>query len=378
MTDSHALVIGISRYAYLASVPPTRDAADVAAILADPAIGGMSAAQVELLVDAQATRAAILAGLARLARTASPSSTVVVYFSGHGATNMIVPVDAVAGQLATTALRGEELAHALAAIPCARLTVILDACRSATLLGVVAVGEPPVAVVGGRGRVVIAAATDVARVETGARNSELTAHLLAGLRGAAADPDGFVRVCDLFHYVSRKLAARPGSQQLVLRAELEDNFPLARLPTGAPAVPLCPPHANYEYDALLSYASADTTWVERAAAILERAGLRVCLSSRDFTLGRPRVTELERALERSRYTIVVYSPAYLASALRNDWQLAVAAVGVSRVIALLREPCALSLQARALVSIDATGDDHAAAFAELAARLRQPLPLPPR
>lgn len=380
MTDAHALVVGISRYAHVPSLPPTSDAVDVAAVLADPAAGRMPAANVRLLVDGAATRAAILEGLAHLARVAGAASTVVVYFSGHGAADVIVPADAVRKQPATM-IGHAELARALAAIPAARLTVILDACRSGSLVDVAPVGDPAAALARGRGRVVIAAADEVARVETGARNSELTTHLLAGLRGAAADAGGAVRVSDLFHYVAQQLAARPGAQRPVFRGELSEDYPLAQLATGAPAVPPLAAHAaadghdRYDYAAFLSHAPDDAAWAERTAAVaLERAGLRTCLARRDFELGRPRLAELERAVDRSRYTVAVFSPAYLASAQRDDWRLA----GEGRLIALLRQPCALPAHARLAPPIDATGDDHAAAFAELAARLRQPLPLPPR
>jgi uncharacterized caspase-like protein len=82
--NAHALAIGISRYQHVASLPEVKDAEDVAAILAAPLHGAYRAEHVTLLVDEAATRTAILDAIARLATRAGPSSTVLLYFSGHG------------------------------------------------------------------------------------------------------------------------------------------------------------------------------------------------------------------------------------------------------------------------------------------------------
>jgi hypothetical protein len=62
---------------------------------------------------------------------------------------------------------------------------------------------------------------------SGARHGLFTEHLIAGLRRAAAGPDGLVRVLDLYHHVQRNVIARQPAQRPVLKTELEDNFPVA-------------------------------------------------------------------------------------------------------------------------------------------------------
>src|SRR4051794_7936248 len=82
--NAHALVIGVSQYQQIRSLPPVADADDLARLLRDPAAGDYDPAHVAVLEDAAATRAAILDGLDQLAGRAGPGSTAVFYFSGHG------------------------------------------------------------------------------------------------------------------------------------------------------------------------------------------------------------------------------------------------------------------------------------------------------
>ncbi len=74
------------------------------------------------------------------------------------------------------------------------------------------------------------------------------------------------------------------------------------------------PGDAFAYDAFVSYRhqEPDKTWVHRTfVPALEVAGLRVCVDHRDFRLGAPLVTEMARAVEQSRTTVAVLTPAYL-------------------------------------------------------------------
>src|SRR5437763_15457852 len=79
-----ALVIGIAKYQNLRKLPYVEDAKDIAALLMDTGYCGYPAAHVRLLEETQATRSAILEGLAELAEKAGQKSTVFISFSGHG------------------------------------------------------------------------------------------------------------------------------------------------------------------------------------------------------------------------------------------------------------------------------------------------------
>jgi TIR domain len=83
----------------------------------------------------------------------------------------------------------------------------------------------------------------------------------------------------------------------------------------------------FAYDAFVSYRQQepDRTWVRRTLVPwLEAAGLRVCVDYRCFRLGAPFVTETERAVEHSRYTVAVLSqptsPAASPSS-RTSWPI---------------------------------------------------------
>jgi len=72
----------------------------------------------------------------------------------------------------------------------------------------------------------------------------------------------------------------------------------------------------FAYDVFISYSHIDSAWVHgKLLPRLEAAGLRVCIDDRDFRLGAPSVTEMERAVRASRQTLLVLTPAYLGS----DW-----------------------------------------------------------
>jgi hypothetical protein len=392
--DAYALVIGVTRYASARPLPPSSDASDLAAALTDPAHGAYDPARVQLLAEEAATGAAIRDGLAALARATGPTSTALVYFSGHGAAAtaddgapayFLLPVDAVTeprSALPRTAISHRELAASLRAIPAARLAVVLDCCRAAGLVDDLA-PELVAPLARGRGRALLAAAREDggAAAAAAGRASPFTAALLRGLRGAVPSTDGVIRVSDLFHYVQQEVAFVQPGQRPVFRAELEEDFAIARARGGAPAAIAVPPAPDgLPYDALISYCHddrADRSWVtELLAPYLEGLGLRLCLPYRDFRLGQPRLRELERAVASSRYTVAVFTPAYVAGAAEEtQWLVAAHAAQEApapNLIPLLRKPCEVTLFTRMTELLDVTSDaDVPAALPRLALQLRR-------
>jgi len=349
---------------------------------------------VHRLLDEAATRTAILDALDALARATGPGSTVFLYYSGHGAhapgesgdRYYLIPVDAVAGSrdaLDRTAISNIELSARLAALPARRLTLVLDCCRAADLAAP-RLTQAVAPLAQGRGRVVLAAsrATDSAFALPGRRNSALTGCLLDGLRGAAPAVAGVIRVCDLFHYVQQRVAKEPVEQHPVFKAELEENYPIAELRGGAADSLAIPPSPDeFAIDAFVSYCrddADDRAWVTTVVVpYLERAGLRLCLEQRDFRLGASRIDEIERAVTGSRYTVAVFSPAYLAGAFEAYQALLAAHVAIEsrapRLVPLIRRPCSLVLHARMAEALDVSRDAEVpATLQRLAVALRQP------
>jgi len=394
LDDAHALVIGISRYQHLTQLGDTHDASDVAAVLADPACCGYPPGAVRTLIDEAATRAAILDALDALSRDARDASTVFIYYSGHGAraagdpgdAYYLVPVDATNAsrdELDRTALSSTELTTRLRAIRAGWLTLVLDCCRAADMADLrLADAVAPLA--RGRGRVVIAASRGAGSAFQlpGQRDSMMTACLVDGLRGAAPGVGGVIRICDLFSYVQQRVVAQPVDQHPVFKAEIEENYPIAQLRGGAAlafAVPPAPDDAPY--DAFISYCrsdDADEAWVTGTLVpALEGYGLKLCLAERDFSLGELELDEAERAVTTSRYTIAVFTPAYLANPTEGfqsklaSW-LAVES-STPRMIPLIRRPCPLALHARMTAALDASRDTTVPlALKRLALAVRQP------
>ena len=136
----------------------------------------------------------------------------------------------------------------------------------------------------------------------------------------------------------------------------------------------------FRYDVFVSYRQRDPdkTWVRSVLVPrLEADGLRMCIDYRDFRLGAPLVLEMARAVEQSRYTLAVLSPAYLDSNFTELENVLAEYIGLEqsqyRLLAVMREPCKPRVGMRAPLWLDMT-DDHLVAenVPHLVAQLRQP------
>ncbi len=71
---------------------------------------------------------------------------------------------------------------------------------------------------------------------------------------------------------------------------------------------------QFEFDVFISYSSKDKEWVRgELLNRLKAAGLKVCTDKESFIPGAPILTEIERAIETSRKTLLIFTPNYLAS-----------------------------------------------------------------
>jgi hypothetical protein len=401
-TNAHALVVGIAAYRHLRPLPATvlNDAAAIARALADPGVGAYDPSRVRSLLDANATRAALRAALADLARAAGDRSTVLFYFSGHGGrlatgpapSDYLLPVDAVypdEAALARSALSAAEFTAALRAVPARKLVVVLDCCHSG------GIGETKDFKSGlssptleqlqaGFGRVILASSlgSEVSWVRPGDDHSLFTKHLLAGLRGGAPAPDGLVRIFDLFHYLQPRVTAEQANQHPLFKAEVGENFPIALCLGGKAAAPPAPAAAadGFRFDVFLSYRDQepDRSWARKVLLPrLEATGVRACIDFRDFRLGRPRLKATEEAVESSRYTLSVLTAAYLGSHLAELGGILARFLGddtnQSRWLGVLREPCRPGVDMRSRMLLDMSDDaDLDANVVRLAFEVRQP------
>jgi hypothetical protein len=118
--QGHALLIGVANYQQISSLPAAilNDVNDVAATLSSPKYCAYAPANVVTLLDANATRAAVLKGLEELAARAGPDDTACVFFSGHGGVvgspgnedSVLLTVDSDLADIENTSISSDELA----------------------------------------------------------------------------------------------------------------------------------------------------------------------------------------------------------------------------------------------------------------------------
>lgn len=154
-TDSHALIIGISKYKNLPAALQlsygVKDATSLKDILVKSY--GFPAKNVTLLTDEQATLTAIRQALAGLTDNTKvqPNDRVLIFFSGHGQTvpsanggemGFLIPADATvdlnnpenAGPYNASCLRMKEVWDYLEGCPAKHVLVIADACFSGLMV----------------------------------------------------------------------------------------------------------------------------------------------------------------------------------------------------------------------------------------------------
>lgn len=265
--QGHALLIGVANYQKISRLPAAilNDVNDIAATLSSSKYCAYAPTNVVTLLDSNATRSAVLKGLDELAARAGPDDTVCVFFSGHGGVvgspgneeSVLVTVDSDLADIENTSISSDELAAALSRIEAKRLLVFIDACHAggAAISKSLSDGKghelksgysqntfAKLAVGSGRALMASCRADEESVVFEGARNSVFTTALLAGLRGAAdKSSSGFIKVFDLFNYVSEEVPKLiPDYQHPIFKADnLEANFAVA-LSQGGKKSPYSP------------------------------------------------------------------------------------------------------------------------------------------
>jgi streptogramin lyase len=265
-----ALIVATGTYgdATLAGLrAPGRDAAELAAILQDAAIGGFD---VETVLDVPAD--GLRRRVARFCSQGGPGDLALVYISCHGVLDdrgrlYYATTDTDHELLAATAIPAAWLNEQLDDCRCRRQIVILDCCHSGAFAKG-AKGEGALALrerFEGRGRVVLTAsrATEYSfegdRVLGDGVSSVFTDVLVQGLRSGDADRDGdgMVTVTELYDYAYELVRSRDARQTPMLwtyGAEggllvahsargvvSEPPPPPATPPRARPAEPLAPP-----------------------------------------------------------------------------------------------------------------------------------------
>lgn len=322
--SSRALVVGVSQYQHVNNLAPNQDATGVRDVLANPRYCAYPPERVELLENAQATRANILAGLRRLRGSSTADSRTFFYFSGHGGQSQdgayLIPVDTRSGELESTAISAKLLSEELRGC-LGEVTVVLDCCYAAGMAPNVASPAPADrakstdlapfdeslrSAMLAPNRVVLAASSSDA-FAYGAGNAPyglFTGHMIAGLSGAASSDGKDVGIQQLFEYVQKQVVlTAQGRQQPMFIAYTSSFYPLTRYPEDVEPNPI------FEKDVYVSYDLQDPhlqSWVAKNLfTSFEQAGV-------SFWGDRVGGSVLpEDAIVRSKYVLVLLTEPYL-------------------------------------------------------------------
>lgn len=246
----YAVSIGINHYKHMRPLTcAVNDAQDFVEVLRS----GANFAQAKLLLDAKATKQAILRELTWLATSAGLGDTAIVFFSGHGERQSthkddqayFCPVSASPLEVERTCITGAELTAALRAIKSERLIVLLDTCysggigeprRKSSSIAASLVRQDVDALIDGHGRMIIAASRpdEPAWELSGMRNGLFTSYLLRSLGGEITRADGTIWASEIFSYVSRNVR-RYRHQHPYQKAIGEDFVVMVQRSAAAPS-----------------------------------------------------------------------------------------------------------------------------------------------
>lgn len=393
LNNSYAFVIGIAEYEFINRLPTTvtKDAEDIYRLLIDPNYCSYKPENVKLLVNKDATKLAIKQEFENLSSLCDEDSTVFFYISSHGgfvetgnlAGAYLLPVDTdfVSEEtLSKTAISGVEFTEFIRSLKSRKIVMFFDCCHSGGIgqpknvsgAAEVKTGLPETyyeSLKEGVGRVIIASSrsTEFSYILPNSQNSLFTKYLIEGIKGSAPGPGGVIRIFDLFNYLQPKVTAEHPGQHPIFKAEIEDNFPVSLYLGGSANanVPSRTSSDSFAYDVFISYRQKDPDkqWVRKTLVPrLKNEGLRVLVDYLDFRIGYTLISEMERAVEQSRYTLSVLSPLYLESNFTDLENILADHLGLEnsqrRLLAVMREPCQPRLGMRARLWLDMTDNEE--------------------
>lgn len=249
----HALLIATESYAD-ARIPrlmsPVDDASALAALLADPSIGGYD---VEVLSDASARDVRL--GIGRVLSDADADDTVLIHLSGHGVNAesgfLYCPADADPEWLNATGVAGSYLRWEMNHSSSRRLVVLVDCCFSGAFGDdLVAKALPTSSMrseLDGVGRAIITSSTAVQQsfeLDGGTGwSSVFTRAVVDGIETGDADTnrDGIISLQELYNYAYEVVRAQPVPQTPSLTLlGLEGSMQITRTPLSAATRPPVP------------------------------------------------------------------------------------------------------------------------------------------
>jgi TIR domain-containing protein/NB-ARC domain-containing protein len=134
--------------------------------------------------------------------------------------------------------------------------------------------------------------------------------------------------------------------------------------------------AQKSFDVFISYSHTDAEWVrDWLVARLNQAGVSVCIDEESFNIGVPALINMEKAVELSRRSLIVLTPAWIASHWTKYESLLIQredpAGALPILLPLLLEPCNVPKRIDVITRADFTGKkDKDSEFARLLDAIR--------
>lgn len=255
MADNRfALVVGSSRYddpGLAQLVAPGNDVPALAAVLADPAIGGFA---VTTLLDRPA--AEVGEAIELFFGDRKQDDLLLLYFTGHGIKDAsgqlyFAMTNTKRKALRTTAVPAQLVNEVMASSGSKKQLLILDCCHSGAFArGMVHKSDGSVGLEDiFQGRAVLTASNALQYSFEGddvagqGKRSIFTHYLVQGLQSGEADQDrdGRITLDELFDYVSQRVRSeRPEQTPTQWMVNVQGKFVIARAPSGG-AVAVPPP-----------------------------------------------------------------------------------------------------------------------------------------
>jgi len=204
-----AVIVGVSSYAHMPSLKYTDDDAyQIYAFLKSPEGGALPNDQIRLLIDENATRQNILAGMNDVLLKADENDVVLMYYSGHGLPGMFLPID-FDGY--SNNLSHAEVMDVFKNSRAKHKLCIADACHSGSLLASRSpfnqqleefYGEYDKT--GGGTALIMSSKSEEVSLETsGLRQGIFSHYLIRGLNGEAdSNKNKIVTVSELYSFIS--------------------------------------------------------------------------------------------------------------------------------------------------------------------------------
>lgn len=238
-TKVWALVIGVSAYKHMPALRfPDDDAYRLSTFLQSPRGGAVAEDRIEVLIDEDATRQAIVSAMQSLFLKAGPKDLIILYFSGHGLPGAFLPIDYDGSN---NLLTHQEIRQIFDQSRAGYKLCVADACHSGGLLTRRG-GQLPQNILNsyyknlaqtrpGTALIMSSKAEETSLESSGLRQGVFSHFLLRGMKGEAdQDIDGVVRVQELFQYINYQVQAYTSQQQSpVIQGDYDPRMPIAVL-----------------------------------------------------------------------------------------------------------------------------------------------------